>query len=522
MKSTRWKERGHINKQLKEKIDEAVSATLPITIIVLLLSMTIAPMPIGSLMLFLFGALMLIVGTGVFSLGADMAMIPMGEGMGVQLSKSKKLGIAVVLCFFIGAIITIAEPDLTVLATQVPAISDTILIGTVAVGVGIFLVVALLRIYFRVQLNHMLIGFYILIFVLSLFAPRDFLALAFDSGGVTTGPITVPFIMALGIGLATLRSDKASRDDSFGWVALCSIGPILGILLLSIIYNPNTAGYETIHVPDVRTTAEVTHQFAVGLPEQIKEVALAVLPIVLLFAAFNIITRRFQKKQLSKIIVGLLYTYIGLVLFLTGVNVGFLPVGHYIGGLLAASGFQWLLIPIGMVIGYFIVAAEPAVQVLKKQVEELSQGTVSQHALQNSLSIGMAFAVGISMVRVLTGISIFYFLIPGYVLALALSFYVPKFFTAIAFDSGGVASGPMTATFLLPFAMGATQAVGGNILTDAFGTVAMVAMTPLITIQLLGLISKRKQQAKSQGMQQEMLRTLAESMVYYEEVTAGG
>lgn len=507
-----------MNKRLKEKINEALRSALPITCIVLLLSMTISPMPIGTLMLFLFGALLLICGIGLFSLGVDLTMLPMGESMGVQLSKAKKASIAAALCFLIGVILTVAEPDLQVLARQVPAIADMVLILTVAAGVGLFLTVALLRIYFHVQLRYMLIGFYVLAFGLALLAPRDFLAVAFDSGGVTTGPVTVPFIMSLGIGMAALRSDKASREDSFGLVALCSIGPILAVLLLGILYRPSTADFSFAVIPDVLTTADVARQFAAGIPAYLKEVSIAMLPIILLFGAFQLLTRRFHKKSLFKLGIGLLYTYAGLVLFLTGVNVGFMPVGHFIGSLLAGGGFRWLLIPIGMVMGYFIVEAEPAVHVLKKQVEEFSNGAISQRALQKSLSIGICISVGLSMLRVLTGISIFWFLVPGYAIALVLSFFVPHVFTAIAFDSGGVASGPMTATFLLPFAMGATQAVGGNILTDTFGIVAMVAMTPLITIQILGFLSRRRQARTCAGLPQAQLDLLAQTMVYYEEV----
>ncbi|MDL2217924.1 DUF1538 domain-containing protein [Christensenellaceae bacterium OttesenSCG-928-M15] len=517
---TKVKERrSYINQNLKEKIMESLRSTLPITFIVMALSMTITPMPIGSLMLFLFGALMLILGLGIFTLGADLAMVPMGEGMGVYMSKSKKLGLAIVLCFILGVIITIAEPDLQVLAQQVPAIDSMTLIMAVAIGVGIFLVVALLRIYFQVPLAYMLIGFYVAVFTIAFFAPNDFIPLAFDSGGVTTGPVTVPFIMAFGIGMASLRSDKASREDSFGLVGLCSIGPILAVLILSIIYNPSTAEHTYISIPDVSTSADITEYFMHGLPEYVKEVALAILPIVLMFGVFQIATKRFQKKQLMKMVFGLLYTYVGLVLFLTGVNVGFMPVGHYIGGLLAGSKYIYLLVPIGMIIGYFIVEAEPAVHVLKKQVEELSNGAISQKTLQKSLSVGVACAVGISMIRVIWQIPIFYFLIPGYIIALGLAFFVPKFFTAVAFDSGGVASGPMTATFLLPFAMGATQALGGNILTDTFGVVAMVAMTPLIAIQVLGFISVRKQKHLMAQKKVDPRQALADSMVYYEEVS---
>ena len=514
--------RMQMHQGLKEKVNESLSSTLPITLIVLVLSMTITPMPIGSLMMFLAGALMLIVGLGIFTLGTDLAMIPMGEGMGVYISKKKNIAIAALICFILGVVITIAEPDLQVLATQVPAIDSQVLIWTIALGVGVFLMLALLRIYFKVPLNILFVGFYLLVFVLAAIAPRGFVPLAYDSGGVTTGPITVPFIMAFGIGMASLRSDKASRDDSFGLVGLSSIGPILAVLVLSILYNPSSVEAHEVIVPNVGTTADVLAYFVTEFPTYIHEVAVAVLPIVAMFAVFQLVTRRFQKKQLIKMLVGLAYTYVGLVLFLTGVNVGFLPVGHYLGSLLAGGALRWLLIPVGILMGYFIVEAEPAVHVLKKQVEELSNGAISQKALQKSLSIGVGCAVGIAMLRVLTGISIFWFLIPGYTIALFLSFYVPKFFTAVAFDSGGVASGPMTATFLLPFAMGATDVLGGSVLNDAFGIVAMVAMTPLITIQILGYISEHKNAKAAPAVAAQELKALAESMVYFEEVESYG
>ncbi|MDR1193817.1 MAG: DUF1538 domain-containing protein [Peptococcaceae bacterium] len=483
-----------MNKKLKEKISEALTSVLPITAIVFILSITITPLPIGTMMLFLAGALLLIVGMGFFTLGADIAMMPMGEGISAKITHSKKFFLVAVVFFVMGVIITMAEPDLQVLADQVPAVPNLILIVTVALGVGFFLVVALLRTLFRIDLRKLLIGFYVAVFALSFLAPGNFVPVAFDSGGVTTGPITVPFIMAIGLGVASIRTDAGSREESFGLVALCSIGPILAVLLLGIAFNPTGAAVEPIGLPIVATTADVAYQFAEGFPKYMREVSLALLPILALLLIFQFATRHFGKRSLIRMLVGLIYTFIGLVLFLTGVNVGFMPAGHYIGTTVAGSAYKELLIPIGMLIGYFIVAAEPAVHVLNKQVEEVSLGAIPQKYMQLSLSIGMAVSLGLAMVRVLYGISIYWFLVPGYGLALALTLFTPKIFTNIAFDSGGVASGPMTATFLLPFAMGSCEILGGNILTDAFGIVAMVAMTPLITIQILGLISHRRTQ----------------------------
>ena len=505
------------NKLLLEKVYESIAAVLPITAIVLFLSISIAPLTPGTWTLFFFGALMLIFGMGFFTLGAEMSMIPMGEGIGVLLSRSKKHSIPLLVCFVLGVVITIAEPDLTVLANQVPSIPNMVLILTVAVGVGLFLLLAQVRIYKRIPLSYLLVTFYAIIFILAFVIPDNFVAVSFDSGGVTTGPITVPFIMALGIGMASVRTDKNSSTDSFGLTALCSVGPILAVMILGICFRPEDAAYTPVPLVELDTTKEVAREFARAFPHYAEEVAVALIPIILMFAVYQLISKRFHKHQLIRVVLGLVYTYGGLVMFLTGVNVGFMPAGQFIGQTIAgAAGVQkFLLIPIGALIGYFIVKAEPAVRVLTKQVEEITNGSISQKSIGTALSIGIALSVGLAMLRILTGLNIMYFLVPGYALALVMTFFVPQIFTGIAFDSGGVASGPMTTTFLLPLAMGACEAVGGNILTDAFGIVAMVAMTPLFTIQLLGLYSKiKKKLAKSQ---QIALDELDDCIVFFDE-----
>lgn len=481
-----------INEKLMEKLKESLAAVLPILGIVLLLCFTIAPIPPSILMAFLIGAVLLVIGMMFFTLGAEMAMTPMGERIGTKLTQTKKLGIVVLLCFILGFIITISEPDLQVLAQQVPSVPNLTLILAVAAGVGIFLVAAVLRMLFGIALSHMLLILYPLVFLLAFFVPADFLAVAFDSGGVTTGPMTVPFIMALGIGFSAVRSDKHAENDSFGLVALCSVGPILAVLLLGMIYRPEGGAYTAAQLPDIPDSIALWKMFSDGIPHFMWEMLVSLLPIVVFFGIFQIVSLKLTKKTLLKILVGIGYTYIGLFLFLTGVNVGFMPAGNYLGQVIADLPYKAIIVPIGMVIGYFIVKAEPAVYVLTEQVEEITSGAISGKAMGLSLSLGVSLSLGIAMIRVLTGISIFWFIIPGYAIALILSFFVPRIFTAIAFDSGGVASGPMTATFLLPFAMGACDALGGNIVTDAFGVVAMVAMTPLITIQILGAVYQWK------------------------------
>ena len=478
--------------KLREKLLEALQAVLPIAAIVLVLCFTIAPVSPSILLCFLLGAAMIVVGIMFFTLGAEMSMTPMGERMGAVITKSRKLPVILGIGFLLGFLITISEPDLQVLANQVPSIPNRTLILSVAAGVGLFLVFAFLRMLIGISLPKLLVLFYGMIFLLAAFVPKEFLAVAFDSGGVTTGPMTVPFIMALGVGVSAIRGDRHAADDSFGLVALCSVGPILAVLILGIAFRASDSTYIPPVLPEVSDSVELWQLFHEGLPEYIKEIASSLLPIVVMFGVFQAVALRLDKRTLGRIAVGLAYTYVGLVLFLTGANVGFMPAGNYLGQVLTGQSYHWVIIPIGMLIGYFIVKAEPAVYVLNKQVEEVTDGAISAQAMGMALSAGVSISVGLAMVRVLTGISILWFLIPGYAVAIGISFVVPKLFTAIAFDAGGVASGPMTATFLLPLAQGACVAVGGNIVTDAFGVVAMVAMTPLITVQLMGLAAQLK------------------------------
>lgn len=497
------------------KTREALSSVLPVTAIVFLLSISVSPLSPGTLTLFLFGAIMLIAGMGLFTTGVDMSMIPLGEGVGIELSRSKKLIFALVAIFALGLFITIAEPDLQILADQVPGIPRTTLIMSIGVGVGCFLLIAMLRIRLRVPLPYVFIFFYTLIVIIAGFVDANIIPVSFDSGGVTTGPVTVPFILALGVGMASVRTEKGSIDDSFGLIGTASVGPIITVLLLGVAYNIADASYVSPVLLDVTTTRGAAHEFARAFPQYIREVGIALVPLLAVFVLFQLATRRFHRHQSARIISGFVYSGIGLALFLTGVNVGFLPAGHNIGLVVGEGSWEYMLIPIGMLIGYYMVAAEPAVQVLNKQVEEVSNGAISQKAMQRSLSIGVSISVGLSMLRIMTGVSILWFIIPGYLIALAMTFYVPHIFTGVAFDSGGAASGPITATFLLPFAIGACEGVGGNVLTDAFGAVAMVAMTPIVTVQAMGIISRRRQEARIRRVKVQ-LGEVEDGIVYYD------
>lgn len=456
---------------------------------VLILSVTLVSVDLSTMSLFILGALMLIVGMGLFTLGADMAMLPMGTYMGARLTKKKNIRFLAAISFLLGILITMAEPDLSVLANQVQGVPNMVLILAVSVGVGVFLVVALLRILFQWKLSYILIGLYGLVFLLGAFIKPEFVPMAFDSGGVTTGPMTVPFILALGMGVANVRGGKNAQDDSFGLVALCSVGPILAIMVISLFYpRLNNQPGEAAALLQLQNTRELMDAYAHSMPAYFLEVAIALAPIVVLFGVFQVASLHLPASEIRRMVIGLVYTYLGLVIFLTGVNVGFLPMGDYLGRELAQSSFSWVLVPLGMLMGYLVVAAEPAVHVLNAQVEQVTSGAISKKVMMRTLSIGVSVSVGLSMLRVLTGLSVWYFLAPGYAAALILTFVTEPIFTAIAFDSGGVASGPMTAAFMLPLAMGACGALGGNILENAFGLVAMVAMTPLIAIEALGVV----------------------------------
>lgn len=478
--------------QLFEKFKEVAVSVFPVTLIVLVLHFTVAPLGTGMLPRFFAGALLLIVGLALFLLGTDIGILPMGQLLGTALSKIKKLIAGLLFTFLIGFMITMAEPDLHVLGGQLgsinPRIPKSMLLVVVSVGVGLFVSVGLMRTVYRWSLKKIIFAGYLLVFLLAAITSPYMLPVSFDSGGVTTGPMTVPFIMAFGIGLAKLSTglEKESEEESFGLVGLMSLGPILATLILGVLYRDDLSGavYQ----------AAGSSSLCMLISTLIKEVALALLPMIIIFLYFQFSSLKLPLRRVLRIGVGVLYTYFGLVLFLLGVNYGFLPTGSYLGESLSALSYSWIIIPVGILLGFAIVLAEPAVWVLTEQIEKITSGLISRRVMLVSLSIGVASAVGLAMIRIYTGLNIFWLLIPGYFVALFLMRSVDTVFTAIAFDSGGVASGVMASTFILPFALGATTGFGGNVLTDAFGAVAMIAMTPLIAIQTLGVVFRMKRE----------------------------
>ena len=479
-----------MNKQFLHKIKEALISVMPLSLIVVLLNLTpLVNFTAKEIIVFSVSSLLLVLGIGLFNLGADLAMTPMGEHVGAGLTKSRSLSLLLLVSFALGFLITVAEPDLTVLAEQVEKVmSATLLIVAVGLGVGLFLVIAVLKIIFKLPLSSVLMFFYMLLFAFASLVIMNgnevLLPLAFDSGGVTTGPITVPFIMALGVGIAATVGGRNAAENSFGLIALCSVGPILAVLMLGVF----ASGDLSYPIPDYTIADDVLGAFVSSFGSVAMEVALALGLVVFFFFVINFLFLKLPKKKIVQILFGVLFTYLGLVVFLSTVHVGFTPIGYKLGVSLAGTNPAVLAVA-GFIIGLVVVLAEPAVHVLTKQVEDITDGNISKRSMLIALCVGVGISIGLSMIRIIFDFSVLYYLIPGYFISLGLSFFVPRMYTAIAFDSGGVASGPLTSTFILPFAIGSSMCLfpdGSHVLSGAFGVVAMVAMTPLITIQLLG------------------------------------
>ncbi len=500
---------------LGKKLLESLIAVLPVVVIVLIMYFTpLVTLTTKELVTFIVSAVALIIGIGLFNLGADLAMTPMGEHIGSGLTKARNTKLLLAVCFVMGVLITVAEPDLSVLAEQVKGvINGTVLIVSVGVGVGLFLLLSIVKIITKKNLSSLLLFFYMVLFAVSAILIENgkgiFLPLSFDSGGVTTGPITVPFIMALGVGVAMSIGGKDAGENSFGLIALCSIGPMIAVAILSL----TTSGDLTYALPDYSVEGSLGANFAPLLLSVMGEVAKALGLIIVFFIVLQVTVLKLPKQRLVQIGIGIVYTFLGLVIFLTAVNVGFMPIGFRIGQDLSQN--KVALVIFAFVIGMVVVLAEPAVHVLNKQVEEVTLGLVTKKSMMIALSVGVGISIGLSIIRIIFDFSVLYYLIPGYCLSLGLSFFVPRLYTAIAFDSGGVASGPLASSFILPFAVGACATLNGDnaVLELAFGVVAMVAMTPLITIQLLGFRSVVANKLREKGTMKRILSADDEQII---------
>jgi len=466
------------------KLKESFWAVFPITLVIFAIIIFLVPVSKEEIILLLISAFLMIIGMALFTLGADNSMIELGNGIGSTLSKSKKMWFMIVCSFVIGFIITFAEPDLMVLAKQVEEFSSLssywIFIATVSLGVGLFLIFAILKLVYKLKLSTIMTIFYGLIFILAFFVPKEFMPIAFDSGSVTTGPISVPFLISFGLGLSAVRSGK-NEDDSFGLIALCSAGPILSVMIMSLFLKPSG----TTAVTEVASQSGIFQTLGNALVEYFGTAALILLPIVILFMIFQIFAFKYPKQKVFKMCMGFLYTYVGISLFLAGVECGYMPMGTAIGTHIGSLSFNWIAIPIGLILGAFAIMAEPALHVLKKQVEDITGGVIKQKVIVIVVSIGVACSVGMAVLQSMYGFNLLYILLPVYLISIALSFFNIPLFTAVAFDSGGVATGAMAVSFTLPMVMGLSS---GD--ASGFGTIALVAAFPILTMQILGFIYK--------------------------------
>lgn len=470
---------------IKEKFGEAFLSVFPVMIIMLLISFYLK-FNILTIISIMFSTILLIFGVSLFTFGADLSMIEMGKSISSSLLKTRKVSIIVLVSFIVGLVITVAEPDLKVLAEQLTVIDSWILILVVGIGVGLFLSLATARIIYQISLKKIITICYMILIFMLFISEKEMIPVAFDSGGVTTGPMSVPFILAMGMGFSSSVNRKNSSNDSFGLVSLCSIGPILSVLLLGLLIDSNMDYIYNI-TPEVTNYSSLVFNYVNEILPIFEEVIISLLPIIGVFVIFSFLTKNLRKRQLIKITIGLIATILGLTLFFVGVNVGYLPVAYLIGIKLFDSS-KLLLVVVGIVIGFVIVKAEPAVAVLTEQIEKITEGSIRRNVMKNAIAVGVSFAVVLSIFRLITGLDITIFLLIGYLVAIILMRFSPDIFTMIAFDSGGAVTGPMTTSFLLPFIIGICYSVGGNVLTDAFGLVAFVALSPLITIQILGIM----------------------------------
>lgn len=483
---------------LTEKFKEVLLSVLPIVVIVLILNFTIAPLETSLLLRFLLGALFVVIGLAIFLLGTDIGITPIGTNLGKGVAKSNKVWVVVIAGLVLGFFISIAEPDLHILANQIAdvtggVINNMSILIYVSIGIAVMMTIGLLRIVFNIPLYKLLTGIYFVIFLLALFTSNEFLAMAFDASGATTGALTVPFMLSLALGVSNLKKDgKASEKDSFGLVAISSSGAIIAVMLMNIIGGQDEISGSL--AVDLTGSRSVIEPFIHHFPTITKEILIALVPIVSIFLIYQVFFLKLSKKKLIKILKGAFYVFVGLVIFLVGVNAGFMEVGSVVGYTVAALDNSIYVLIVAFVLGIVTILAEPAVYVLTHQIEDVTNGYVRRKVVLTALSIGVGLAVLLSMIRILIpGLQLWHFILPGYILAIGLMYVTPKMFVGMAFDAGGVASGPMTATFILAFVQGAAESIeGANVLLDGFGMIAMVAMMPIITLEILGILFKIK------------------------------
>ena len=486
--------------KLTESLIDSLKSVMPIVFVIIGISFLIN-IPNRTIMSFSVSAILLIIGIAVFTTGANMSMIKIGEKIGDLLVRKRRKWLILVASVIVGIVITISEPDLIVLANELSSIPNVLLIVLVAIGVGIYLLIGVCRILGKLSFRTIVTVSLIIIMALLYFTPKEFIAVAFDSGGVTTGAMGVPLIVAFGYGISKLRSGNDSKSYSFGLCGICSLGPVIVVLILGLFFKVDNYFEVTGFINDYGIIENIVSCFIKSL----KEISLSLLPILVVFYISNLFDRRMNKYEHIRMVFGIILSLLGLTLFLTGVSSGFLEIGYRIGNTFASSYYKYLLIPVGMILGYIIIRLEPAVKILIKRVSDLTEGSISEELISLCLSIGVCIAVGLSLVRIYFNIPIIYIIVPGYFVAAMLMYFTPNIFTAIAFDAGGAASGAMTTSFLLPLCIGTCVSLGNNIMTDAFGIGALVALTPIITVEILGIVYNRKLKVRTSAHYNEKI-----------------
>ncbi len=510
-------------------LKEVLLSSLPLAIIIIIVCVFIAPMenPTNYIKLFM-GYASVVLGQSFFLVGLDSSILPIGKLVGSSLVKFNKTIFIILFGILFGILATVAEPALAVLARQthmiMNGVNETAFVWLLSTGVGIFVGFALYRVIRDMNIRIVFAILYILVFLTVIFVPKEFVALAFDGSGATTGDISVPFILALGIGISATMSKHKTNDDIFGIIGIASVGPILAVFIYGIILNIINGGEIP---PAALYDPGAAESFAEITISNITGVALALFPIVIVFLPFQLFLVKLPKKQFIKMMLGVIPVYIGLLIFLSGIDYGFAFAGEYIGEVFLnaarPSWFKWLLLPLGFVLGAAITLSEPAVTVLGEQLEEITNGHIKKLAIRITLAIGIGFASLLSMVKILTQINILWFLVPLYALALIMMMHTSPLFVGLAFDSGGVTGGALTSAFLTPLTLGAAQAValtGGikaqSVLTNGFGIIAFISVTPLITVQALGIIYDRKVK-QSQALNTEYEDAEYEELSWYAE-----
>lgn len=499
--------------ELKGKFKEVLMSVLPITFIVIVLHFTITPLEPNMMYAFLIGTGLVIVGLTIFLFGIDQGLEPIGHGVGNAITHSDSYALIITVSLILGFFISYAEPDLHILANQVDSVTsgqfdNILMVVAVSIGLGIMMTLGMLRIPKGVRLKYVFTGAYGLMFLLSLFSSPDFLAIAFDASGATTGAITVPFMLALAAGISALKKDrKMGEADSFGLVGISSTGAILGVLVTGLFLDSGKLEGELPEVAVGQTG--LLESYTSKMAALAWESLLTLLPIIVAFIFFQIFFFKYKKNKVIDITRGIVLTYSGLVIFLLGVNGGFMEIGSMIGIELAALDSNIPILSVALLLGLTTVLAEPAVHVLTDQVEEVTGGSVKRSIVLIFLSVAVGLSIFMSALRILIpDIQLWMYLIPGFGLSVILSHFVPDLFVGMAFDAGGVASGPMTSTFSLAFVQGiAAQVPTADVVTDGFGMIAIVAMMPIIALELLGALYNAKTRKMERARIKEVKKT---------------